>query len=174
MTSAMLRAAVVAAFAAFFFCAGWLANGWRLEARAARAESARVSAAEAMARKNFDALVEAERQGEVLSARVAVAETARDIALQEAQNALLRVTTGRACLGNAAVRLLNGAARADLKPPLLPAPAGAPAGADAAAASDTDVAFWAASAIRHYDTCRGRLAALAEFYEDLTDAPIDR
>jgi len=48
----------------------------------------------------------------------------------------------------------------------VPAPAGQPAGADAAFATDTDVAEWAAHARRSYDTCRGRLDAVRDFYQE--------
>ncbi|MBL0353602.1 MAG: hypothetical protein IPP03_13450 [Dechloromonas sp.] len=158
-----IRAIIVVAIAALLFFAGWEVNGWRKDADIADIKSAQASANEAAARQNLDALVEAERQGEMLSARATAAETARDAALQETQNALRKTTTGRPCLNPGTVRLLNDAT--GLKHPALPAPAGEPALADAGTASDTDVAFWIAYARRSYDTCRGRIDAIADFYK---------
>lgn len=164
MMPGLIRPLLLALVAAALFAAGWAANGWRKNAAIAALETAHAARREADLRQNMDYLIEAERQGEVLSARAAAAEAARDTALQETQNALRQATTGRPCLSAGAVRLLNAPGAAHLKPPGLPAPAGQPAGADAGIASDTDVVLWAAHARRSYDTCRGRIAAVAEFY----------
>lgn len=164
MNPAMAKALIVAALAALFFVAGWVTEGWRKDAEIAAIETAHASRREADLRQNMDYLLEAERQGEVLSARAATAEAERDAALQETQHALRQTTTGRPCLTSGTVRLLNDPA--GLRPPALPTAAGEPAGADAGAASDTDVALWAAFARRSYDTCRGRIAALREFFTD--------
>lgn len=104
------------------------------------------------------------RRGEALSARVAAEESARQTQTEEKAHVIRRVTAGRPCLGSAAVRLLNEPA--GLKPIALPTPASQPAGADAAFATDTDVGLWANNARRQYDTCRGRLGAVADFFED--------
>lgn len=158
------RLAIAAAIAALLFFAGWQVQGWRKDGEIDRIERAH---AEQRARDAEAATAEIEaavKLGNELAARVTAAESTRDIALQETQDALRKVTTGRPCLTAAAVRLLNQPA--GLKPEPLPAPAGQPAGADAAFATDTDVGQWAASAIRHYDTCRSRLAAIAEFHQE--------
>lgn len=80
---------------------------------------------------------------------------------KEKNDAIRQLTTGRPCLGSRAVGLLNGAA-----PPAGPVPGAGPGAvsADGAFASDTDVAAWAADAIRAYDTCRARLGGIAAFY----------
>ena len=164
MTAEAIKTILIAAVAALLFSAGWAVEGLRKTAEIERIERAH---AEQRARDAEAAAAEIEaavKRGNELAARVAAAESTRDLALQETKDALRRVTTGRPCLGGAAVRLLNESA--GLKPAQLPGAAGQPAGADAAAASDTDVAQWAASAIRHYDTCRGRLAAIAEFHQE--------
>ena len=44
--------------------------------------------------------------------------------------------------------------------------AGQPLPADAGAASDRDVVEWVGVCKRSYDTCRGRLAAIAEFHQE--------
>lgn len=164
MTPETIKAVIVAAVAALLFAAGWQVQGWRKDGEIDRIERAH---AEQRARDAEAASAEIEaavKRGNELAARVTSAESTRDIALQETQDALRKVTTGRPCLTAAAVRLLNQPA--GLKPEPLPAAAGQPAGADAAFATDTDVGQWASAAIRHYDTCRGRLAALAEFHQE--------
>ena len=164
MTPEIIRTALVAFAAALIFLAGWQVEGWRKDAEIERIERAH---AEERARDAAEAAAElqaATKRGNELAARAAAAESARDLALQETSDALRKVTTGRPCLSGAAVRLLNDAA--GLKPAPVPGTAGQPAGAAAAAASDTDVALWAAGARRAYDTCRGRLAAIAEFHQE--------
>lgn len=79
---------------------------------------------------------------------------------KEKNDAIRKLTTGRPCLGSRAVGMLNGTDAG----PLPDARPGA-VSADGAFASDTDVASWAADAIAAYDTCRGRLAGIAAFYE---------
>ncbi len=164
MTPEIIKTIILAAVAALLFAAGWQVEGWRKDAEIERIERAHAEQRARDAVAAADEIRAAVRRGDELAARVAAAESTRDTALQETQDALRRVTTGRPCLGGAAVRLLNESA--GLRPAGVPAPAGQPAGADAAAASDTDVAQWAASCVRHYDTCRGRLAAIAEFHQE--------
>lgn len=83
--------------------------------------------------------------------------------LQETHNALKTATTGRPCLGGAALRVLDHAA--GLRPPAVPAgalqaaaagPAADPPDGDAYA-SDADVAGWIATAADLYEQCRGRV-----------------
>ena len=90
----------------------------------------------------------------------AQSEQAAVAASEEKERAIRRLTAGRPCLDGAVVRVLNQPA--GLKPADLPTVAAEPGGADAGFATDTDVALWAASCRRHYDTCRGRIAAIAE------------
>lgn len=164
MTPEIIKTLILAAVAALLFGAGWQVEGWRKDAEIERIERAHAEQRARDAVAAADEIRAAVKRGDELAARVAAAEATRDTALQETQDALRRVTTGRPCLGGAAVRLLNAAP--GIRQAGVPAPAGQPAGADAAAASDTDVAQWAASCIRHYDTCRGRLAAIAEFHQE--------
>ncbi|MCK2095647.1 hypothetical protein [Thauera aromatica] len=105
--------------------------------------------------------------------------SADTLALQDRlDHELARATTGRACLGADALRLLDRAAR----PAAVPAPAGRTARADAAqpaappaqrghgsgdgdAASDTDVARWANAAYARYAQCAQRLDALIRWHQ---------
>lgn len=106
----------------------------------------------------------AQARGDALTNDLLAARAEADQLQDQLHAALSRVTTGRACLGGGALRLLDRAAglRADLPPP-----AGRADAADAAtAASDTQVAQWAGSAIHQYAECARRLDALIRFSED--------
>ena len=163
MTPETIRIAILAAVAALLFTAGWTAEGWRKNAEIERIERAHAEQRAHDAEAAAEEIAAAVKRGNELAAHVTAAEATRDIALQETIDALRRVTTGRPCLSGPAIRLLNESG--GLKP-ALPGAAGQPAGADAAAATDTDVALWAAYARRSYDTCRGRIDALAAFFQD--------
>lgn len=86
--------------------------------------------------------------------------------LQETQHALKTATTGRACLGGAALRLLDQST--GLRPPAGAAYPGALSDRSAAAAAhstdgadseatDTDVAGWITLAGDYYERCRERI-----------------
>jgi len=162
MTPDAIKAIIVAALAALLVTAGWTANGWRKNVEIERLERTHADQRASDAVAAADEIAAAQQRGDTLAARVAAAETTRDTALQETQHALRKVTTGKPCLSGPALRLLNGTAGLAA----VPAPAGQPAGADAAFATDTDVAEWAAHARRSYDTCRGRLDAVRDFYQE--------
>jgi hypothetical protein len=96
--------------------------------------------------------------------RVAITASVRDAAyavkLQEIQREIKDATTGRACFGGAALRVLDHAT--GLKPPPagLPQDRSAPAAADSAGedvATDTDVADWIVKAGTLYEQCRSRI-----------------
>lgn len=134
------------------------------DAQIARLQRSYAEQAERAAVKARADLQTAVQRGEALSARITAEEATRQTQTEEKTHVIRRVTTGRPCLGSAAVRLLNEPA--GLKPIALSAPASQPAGADAAFATDTDVGLWANNARRQYDTCRGRLGAVADFYPE--------
>lgn len=163
MSPETIKTLIVGAIAALIFLAGWTVEGWRKDAEIERIERAHADQRARDAVAAAEEIAAATKRGNELAARAAAAESARDLALEETRDALRRVTTGRPCLSAAAVRLLNEPG--GLKP-ALPGAASQPAGTDAAAATDTDVALWAAFARRSYDTCRGRIDALAEFFEN--------
>lgn len=163
MNPETIKTLIVGAVAVLIFAAGWAVEGWRKDAEIDRLRLEHANESADAARAAAEVITAELKRGNELTARVAAAEATRDTALQETQDALRRVTTGRPCLSAAAVRLLNqpGSLKA-----ALPAPPGKPDGADAAFATDTDVAQWAAYAIRSYDTCRGRIDALNEFFKE--------
>lgn len=81
------------------------------------------------------------------------------IALEQEKNDEIRnLTTGRRCLDQRVVRVLNGSGYGVSTPVAGPAPTDGPA------ATDTDVAIWINGCRRAFDTCRGRIDAIADFY----------
>lgn len=125
------------------------------------AQEARASALEAI---NAKLKTETER-GEKLSQQLINAESALNQKSQELRHEITRSTRGRACLDARTVRLLNNAGRDAAADDALPKTAGAPDAAHGAAASDTDVAQWAAEARSQYELCRARLDALINYEE---------
>jgi uncharacterized protein YfaS (alpha-2-macroglobulin family) len=155
--------AIIVAACCFF--GGVLTEGWRKDGQIARLERAHAEQRAAEIQQHLDDITEAEALGRRLSAKLAAAEAARETLTQEKTDAIRRLTVGRPCLDSAAVRVLNDTA--GLKPAGLPPTASQPVSADAAFATDTDVGLWAAQARRAYDTCRGRLQAIADFYGEI-------
>lgn len=161
----MTRVAIVRLIAAAcLFAWGWYAQGWRKDGEISRIERTHAEQRAADIQQHLDDITEAEELGRRLSARLAAAEADRETLTQEKTDALRRLTTGRRCLDADAVRVLNAAS---LKPAGVPEAAYQPGSADAAFATDTDVGLWAAGARRAYDTCRGRLQAIADFYGEI-------
>jgi hypothetical protein len=107
-------------------------------------------------------LLDAQARGDALTTRLETANHAARRLQENLDDALRRATTGRACLREPVLRLLDHAAglRADLPPP-----AGGAAAADGRIASDTDVARWIGRARHDYDECRRRLDALIDWHE---------
>lgn len=121
-------------------------------------------ASERAAALNVARLQAAQVRGDTLTNDLLAARAEADAIQEELHAAFTRATTGRACLGGDALRLLDRAAlgvRADLS-----AAASSPAAADAEpVATDTQVADWSASAIYQYAECARRLDALIQFNE---------
>lgn len=159
-----LKAVIAAGLAVLLFGTGWAVNGWRLHGRIAEIEAGHARTAAQQAGAALERLQVAQARGDRLVRQIAEADSARIQAQQEKNDAIRRLTAGRRCLDGDAVRLLNDAA--GLKPRGVSETAWRAAGSDAGFATDTDVGLWAGEARRAYDTCRGRLAALADFYQD--------
>ena len=94
---------------------------------------------------------------------------------REKRDAIHKVTTGRACLGEPALRLLNSAPGLSVRglAPATSGPAAAGAatapntdngGAPASTATDTDIASWVIDAGAQYEVCRARLDALIDWH----------
>jgi hypothetical protein len=167
--------------AALAFALGGFSGGqtvaWQKNAEIASLQKdyaeARAEAEKAIA-DALQKVLEVERQGDAIAARLAAAEAERITISKEKDREIARLTTGRRCLDAGVVRLLNAPASGPgLKLP--PASGGiafaaaAPA-TDTAYASDTDIALWTRHARDSYDTCRARIDALNEFYK-ATESP---
>ncbi|ENO92001.1 hypothetical protein C662_14361 [Thauera sp. 28] len=115
------------------------------------------------------ALYQAQQRGDALTRELATArETAHQLT-QERTRHVQTVTEGRACLGEPALRLLDGAPGLSMH---VPQPAGGTAGADAGrVATDADVTGWALGAGAQYAECARRLNALIDWHTKEDPAP---
>lgn len=159
-----VKAGLCLALAAALVFGGYTVEGWRAERDQAEREREIDKAVARGAESNLHKVVAAQAHADWLQAKLAAAEGERDQLILEKNNAIRRLTTGRRCLDSAAVRVLNQPLRAGLNAGAVPEAASQPVPADAAFATDTDVGIWANEARRAYDTCRGRLQAIADFY----------
>lgn len=170
MSSEAIKSLVLAIIGALLFAAGWAVEGWRMGSVVATLKSQHAEAGRKAAEDNARVLTQAIARGDRLTERLAAAEAARDQLKEEKDDAIRRLTVGRRCLDGAAVRVLNSAMPAGLKLGHAPKAAGQPVPADVAFATDTDVGLWINGARRSYDTCRGRLQAIADFYGTTSSA----
>lgn len=156
------RVLAVLALVGAIFMAGCAFEGWRKEVEIAdlKRDAARQKENDATTAQRV--LLQALARGDALTHRLSVAQAAIESLTEEKKDAIRRLTVGRPCLGGAAVRVLNQPA--GLQPAAVPAAASEPAADDAAFATDTDVGIWIATCQRGYDTCRGRLQAVADFF----------
>lgn len=128
------------------------------------------------------ALYAAQQRGDALTLQLAAASATAHQITQARQHEVATVTTGRACLGEPALRLLDGAPGLSVQ---LPAPrrrAADPHAAHAApladlasasdthvTASDTHVTAWALAAGAQYAECARRLDALIGWHATTAD-----
>lgn len=104
------------------------------------------------------------RSGE-LATRLAAQLTANDQLTQEKTHALKTATTGRACLSDRALGLLNQSTGITVASPgAMPAPGPGTAAPSATVATDTDLALWIAAAGNRFEQCRARLDALIDWH----------
>lgn len=156
-------------FAVLLVLVGW--GGYRVGAangeRLAATERERVQKVEQAATDvALQHLQAAQARGDTLTRQLAAATRAASKLRKERDDALARVTTGRVCLDESALRVLNGAPGLRID---LPDTAGGTVGADAGrVATDTDLGGWALDAGRQYDECRQRLDALIDWHGDTT------
>ena len=117
------------------------------------------------------ALKVAQDRGDALTNTLAIRQSEIVQLTREKRNAISQVTTGRACLDSAALRLLNTAPGLSVSG--IPQTTGSVVAAGAAAATDTDIAgvvstdadiaSWAIDAGSQYEVCRARLDALIDW-----------
>jgi hypothetical protein len=108
------------------------------------------------------------RRADAATAALATAESRIVTKTVEVIRHVPTVTTGRLCFGADAVRMLQPGTDWG---PYQPASEPAGQGAAHAAASDRDVAYWAAEANRLYETCAARMNALADWHATATEQP---
>lgn len=155
----------------------WVKNAEIAHLRQEQAERAEQAEREARQR-----LQQAQARGDELTVQLATANEAAAVTQKELADALQTITTGRACLGSAALRLLDRAP--GIAAPRMPAPARVAPAADAAraaadtpqpggndgdVATDTDVSRWAVVAAGEYGECQRRLDALIDFHTPAGD-----
>lgn len=98
-------------------------------------------------------------RAEVLSDKLAKAESRVITKTIEVIKHVKSVTTGRDCLGPAAVSLLQPGNSQGLRQPTGEPDAESPG----ASATDTDIGYWIAEANQQYDTCAARQHALIDW-----------
>lgn len=164
---AWIDALILVALVTLVFGSGWAVNGWRQEAHLAKVHQTYKDAEASASRAAVSRLASAQRRNDELAEQLATEENTRFAIVQEKDLEISRLTVGRRCLDAAAVRVLNRPA--GNKPAAVPQASGQPLSADAPFATDTDVGQWINHAQAAYDTCRGHLAAIADFYAGETE-----
>ena len=143
---------------------GFWAGDAMTSAELARLRATYATEKQTAERQAQEKLIAAQARGDALTTDLLAAKAQADAYQEQLHAALARQTTGRACLGGGALRLLD---RSTGLRPDLPSPAGVPAAADAGdVATDTQVARWAVDAYHQYAECARRLDALIRFSED--------
>lgn len=162
MNPATLRLIAVLIALLLAFAAGWRVESWRKSNEITTLKGEHLRQQGAAAREALRQLAEASTRGDALEKRLAAEENTRETLNQEKTLEIRRLTVGRPCLAGAVVRLLS--LPDGIQPGAVSEAAGQSLPADAGFASDTDVAEWSALCRRSYDTCRGRLKAIDDFY----------
>lgn len=173
-TEAKIIALIIALIIAFL--AGFQVESWRAGKRIADIEVAAQKRYSKATTENLTKLVAAQKTGETLTARVSGLETTLYAFAEEKNREIKNLSTGRPCLGGAVVRLLNATSGGGWRPGSVPQATGLALPAAAAPASDpdadgyatdTDVGLWIGQCQRGYETCRGRIQAISDFYEGM-------
>ena len=117
------------------------------------------------ARAAAQRLQDAQARGDALTQQLASQAQQIETLTKERRDALKNTTSGRACLGSASLRVLNGAP--GLRVAGLPEAPGGAVAVDARTAtysSDLDIGQWALDAGAQYERCRQRLDALIDWH----------
>ncbi len=169
MRRGALIACGIGALAILFltFAAGWAVNGWRLGQEIEQIKLGHQADMTKFAVAATDRLKAALVRGDKLQLQLAEEEQHRLEITREKDREIRNLTTGRRCLDAAAVRLLNAADSSTTGS--VPEASGGAVRPDARFATDTDVGLWINQCRQSYDTCRGHLRAIGEFYEGADD-----
>lgn len=163
---------LVVAMAVAFAVGGWA--GWRQGRAPLQTEIADLKAghaAQALLAQLASArrLREAQAQSDDLAAQLGSQIAANDQLTMEKTRAIQAATTGRACLSDRALGLLNGAPGITVaSPSRVPPPQPGAAAPGAPVATDTDLAGWIVQAGNRFEVCRQRLDALIAWHTPST------
>lgn len=152
--------------------AGWL--GWSTGRAPLLADLATQDAAHTREKlrsleRAAEVLKDAQDRGDALTITLAARQADIDQLQKEKHHAIAKVTTGRACLDGAALRLLSTAPGLSVSG-IAQAP-GSAAAEGGATATDTDIADWAVDAGAQYEVCRARLDALIDWHAQSPATP---
>jgi prophage endopeptidase len=148
--------------AALFFIAGWTVENWRAESQINTLKSTYANSQRVALEQVVKRLDEANRRADIALATLQQREQVFQQLTQEKDREIRRLTTGSRCLGSAAVRVLNSASTN--QPAALSETTSQPVSTDTAFATDTDVGIWINNAQQAYESCRGRIKAIADYF----------
>lgn len=154
---AMLALSLVAAGAL-----GWQTGRAPLKVQLAQQAQAYATEKQNLTVAAVELLTAAQARGDALSTGLLNQQATIDQLKTEARRAIPQVTTGRPCLGPAALRVLDNAPGLDVAG--LPPAAGGAAAEGGPVATDTDIGGWAVDAGAAHETCRARLSALIDWH----------
>lgn len=140
----------------------WQAGRAPLLAQLAQQAQAHATEKQHQAEAAAAILAAAQVRGNALTARLLNQQAHIDQLTTEARRAIPQVTSGRPCLGLAALRLLDSAP--GLAVAGLPPAAGSAAAEGGPLALDSDIARWAIDAGAAYEVCRARFDALSDWH----------
>ena len=156
---------LILAAAALIFASGWAVEGWRMGAEISAMQADFANAQKAAAEAVQGRLASAAMRSDELQTALAEHRLLIDQLTEEKNDAVKRLTVGRPCLDGAVVRVLNTRMQSGIKPGgAITQTASKPVSADGTFASDTDVGLWIGQCQRAYETCRGRIQAISDFY----------
>ena len=110
----------------------------------------------------------ANKRGDELSTKLLQSDALNEKLAKEKRYAIVKVTTGRTCFDESALRVLDGAPGLSVSE--LPKTASSAAAAGGRVATDTDIGGWAVDAGKQYKTCKSRLDGLIDFFLPTTKA----
>jgi hypothetical protein len=139
------------------------------QADASALAASQAQADAAAARTATSVLQGAQARGDALTIALLHSQTQVSQLQKAAHAAITQATTGRTCLDEPALRVLDTAP--GLSVAGLPQAGGGAAATGGATATDTDISGWAIDAGAAYETCRSRLDALIDFFDPPEPAP---
>jgi len=142
--------------------AAWWVTSGHYQARISTLQRDQAQAQERAQADALQRLLAANTRADQLTARLQQQSAQMEQLTKDKNDALRRLTTGRACLSADAVRVLNSAPHGAAN---VFSPAPGPVAAGTGVASDSDVAGWISTAQQQHEQCRNRLGALIDFFD---------